>query len=168
MDTLLPTPEGPRMTAAEPNALLYLARRSVAAQWRGFLRALVETLDANLDAASRDALLRAVGTRFAALTPLPACAGLAELEARVNEALAAADWGWAEIALDPNDRALVVTHCAAPVVATGADPSGGWIGAVLEGLYGTWFGSQPGAEPSLVPRRTDSKPGMIVLRYGRG
>ncbi len=156
------------MTAAEPNALSYLARRGVAAQWRGFLRALVETLDANLDAASRDALLRAVGARFAALTPLPACAGLAELEARVNEALAAADWGWAEIALDPNDRALVVTHCAAPLVATGADPSGGWVGAVLEGLYGTWFGNQPGAEPSLVPRRTGTGPGRVLLRYGRG
>ncbi len=168
MDTLLPTPEGPRMTAAEPNAFSYLARRGVAAQWRGFLRALVETLDANLDAASRDALLRAVGARLGALTPLPACAGLAELEARVNEALAAADWGWAEIALDPNDRALVVTHCAAPCVATGADPSGGWVGAVLEGLYGTWFANQPGAEPSLVPRRTSSRPGVILLRYGRG
>jgi hypothetical protein len=168
MDTLIPTPEGPRMTAAEPNALSYLARRGVAAQWRGFLRALVETLDANLDAASRDALLRAVGARLGALLPLPTCAGLAELEARVNEALAAADWGWAEIALDPNDRALVVTHCAAPVVATGADPAGGWVGAVLEGLYGSWFGSQPGAEPSLVPRRTGSRPGIILLRYGRG
>ena len=49
------------MTAvAESPSLSYLARRGVAAQWRGFLRALVETLDANLDAASRDALLRAV------------------------------------------------------------------------------------------------------------
>jgi len=167
MDNPLPIPEGPRMTAAEPNALSYLARRGVAAQWRGFLRALVETLDANLDAASRDALLRAVGGRLAALTPLPACAGLAELEARMNEALAAADWGWAEIALDPNDRALLVTHCAAPAVATGADPSGGWVGAVLEGLYGAWFAGQPGAEPSLVPRRTGGGTGAIRLRYGR-
>jgi len=161
-------PERPRMTAAEPNALTYLARRGVAAQWRGFLRALVETLDANLDAASRDALLRAVGARFAALSPLPPCGGLAELEARMNEVLAAADWGWAEIALDPNDRSLVLTHCAAPAVATGADPSGGWIGAVLEGLYGNWLAAQPGAEPGLVPRRVGTSPGAITLRYGRG
>lgn len=160
-------PERSRMTAAEPTALTYLSRRSVGAQWRVFLRALVETLDANLDAASRDELLRAVGARFGALSPLPPCGGLAELEGRINEALAAVDWGWAEIALDPNERVLVVTHCAAPAVATGADPSGGWIGAVLEGLYGTWLAAQPGAEASLLPRRIGTTAGMITLRYGR-
>src|SRR5690348_8137548 len=74
------------MTAVdEQPSLSYLARRGVAAQWRGFLRALVETLDANLDAASRDALLRAVGARMAGLMPLPACGSLPELEARIND-----------------------------------------------------------------------------------
>jgi hypothetical protein len=160
--------ERPRMTAAEPTALTYLARRGVAAQWRVFLRALVETLDANLDAASRDALLRAVGARFGALAPLPPCGGLAELEARMNEVLAAADWGWVEIALDPGDRTLVLMHCAAPAVATGADPTGGWIGAVLEGLYGAWLAAQPGAEANLVPRRVGAIGGTMTLRYGRG
>ena len=60
-------------TPAASSALSYLARRGVAAQWRGFLRALVETLDANLDPGSRDSLMRAVGGRFAALMPLPPC-----------------------------------------------------------------------------------------------
>lgn len=159
--------ERPPMTAAEPNALSYLARRGVAAQWRLFLRALVETLDANLDAASRDALLRAVGARFGALAPLPACGGLAELEARMNEVLAAADWGWVEIALDPGDRTLVLMHRAAPAVATGADPGGGWIAAVLEGIYGSWLAAQPGAEANLLPRRVAVAGGSITLRYGR-
>src|SRR4051812_34525621 len=79
------------MTAVtELRSLSYLARRGVAAQWRGFLRALIETLDANLDAASRDALLRAVGARMSGTLPLAAC-----------------DWGWVEISLDPQDRSLV-------------------------------------------------------------
>lgn len=168
MNTHPSIPEAPRMTAAEPTALSYLARRGVAAQWRGFLRALVETLDAHLDPASRDSLLRTVGTKLGANQPLPPCGSLAELEARMNEVLAAADWGWADLALDPNDRMLVITHCAAPAVGTGADPSGSWIGAVLEGLYGAWLGAQPGAEPSLVPRRAGTQPGMITFRYGRG
>lgn len=164
--------ERPRMTAAEPTSrepatLAYLARRGVAAQWRIFLRALVETLDANLDPVSRDALLRAVGARFATLSPLPPCGGLAELEARMNEVLAAADWGWVEIALDPGDRTLVLLHCAAPAVATEADPAGGWIGAVLEGLYGAWLAAQPGAEPQLMPRRAGAAGGTLTLRYGR-
>ena len=60
-------------TVVELRSLSYLARRGVSPQWRGFLRALIETLDANLDVASRDALLRAVGARLAGLMPrLPA------------------------------------------------------------------------------------------------
>lgn len=155
------------MTPAEPTALSYLARRSVPAQWRGFLRALVETLDANLDAASRDALLRSVGARLGTLHPLPVCGGLSELESRMNEILAAADWGWVEVTLDTQERALVLTHCAAPAVGTGADPSGGWLVAVLEGLYGAWLAGQPGAERGMMPRRASGSAGTVVLRYGR-
>jgi hypothetical protein len=153
---------------AEPTALAYLARRGVAAQWRGFLRALVEELDSRLDAATRDGLLRAVGARLATLAPLPACGSLAELEARMNEALAASDWGYVEIGLDPNERVLLLSHCAAPAIATRTDPSGGWIGAVLEGLYGAWIASQAGAEPSLQPARVSATPAVVTLRYGRG
>jgi Cellulose synthase subunit D len=156
------------MTAvAELRSLSYLARSGVAAQWRGFLRALIETLDANLDAASRDALLRAVGARMAGTMPLAACGSLPELEARMNEALAACDWGWVEISLDPQDRSLVLTHTAAPSVAAGAEANGGWIAAVLEGLYGGWLGGQQGSDPSLTPRRMAATAATVTFRYGR-
>jgi len=154
-------------TAPELRSLSYLARRGVPAQWRGFLRALIETLDANLDVASRDALLRAVGARLAGLMPLPACGSLPELETRINEALAAADWGWVEIALDPQDRSLVLTHTAAPSIAAGTEANGAWIAAVLEGLHGAWLGSQPGADPSLAPRKVAASASAVTLRYGR-
>jgi Cellulose synthase subunit D len=156
------------MSATPMTAMAYLGRRSVPAQWRGFLRALVETLDANLDVDARDTLLRAVGTRLGALDPLPACASLPELELRMNEALAAADWGWVEISLDPQDRALVLTHAAAPSVAAGPAADGLWIGAVLEGLYGAWLGGQAGADPGMAVRRTQAAAGSFTLRYGRG
>ena len=156
------------MTAvAELRSLSYLARSGVAAQWRGFLRALIETLDANLDAASRDALLRAVGARMAGTMPLAACGSLPELEARMNEALAACDWGWVEISLDPQDRSLVLSHNAAPSIAAGAEASGVWIAAVLEGLHGAWLGGQPGADPALAPRQVAATTSTITLRYGR-
>jgi hypothetical protein len=156
------------MTAvADLPSLTYLARRGVSAQWRGFLRALIETLEANLDTASRDALLRAVGARLGGLIPLPPCASLAELETRMNEALAGCDWGWVELALDPQDRALVLTHSAAPFVAAGAEAGGVWIAAVLEGLYGAWLGAQPGSDPSLAPRRVAATAATVTLRYGR-
>lgn len=153
---------------AEPTTLAYLARRGVSAQWRNFLRALVETLDSQLDAASRDSLLRAVGARLAAHSPLPACSSLGELEARMNDVLAQIDWGFVEIAFDPNERSLVVTHAAPPTIATQTDPSGGWIAAVLEGLFGAWIASQPGAEASVAPRRIGATPAQVTFRYGRG
>jgi len=152
---------------ADPQALSYLARKGVSAQWRGFLRALLETLDANMEAESRDALLRAVGGRLAQLSPMPACASLAELESRMNDVLAAADWGFVQIALDNQARALLLTHHAAPVVTTHHDAAGLWISAVLEGLYAAWLATQPGAQGDVPLRREPLAAGQVTLRYGR-
>ena len=153
---------------ADPTTLSYLARRGVAVQWRGFLRALVETLDAHLDASSRDSLLRAVGGRMAALAPMPACATLAELESRMNDVLAAADWGYVQLSLDATAKALMINHAAAPLVSTHHDATGGWVAAVLEGLYGAWLAAQPGAEGQVPIRRSPAPAGSVSLRYGRG
>ena len=153
---------------ADPTTLSYLARRGVAVQWRGFLRALVETLDAHLDPASRDSLLRAVGGRMAALAPMPACGTLAELESRMNDVLAAADWGYVQLSLDATAKALVINHAAAPLVSTHHDATGTWVTAVLEGLYGTWLAGQPGAEGQVPIRRSPASAGSVSLRYGRG
>ena len=155
------------MTAADPTTLSYLARRGVSGQWRDFLRALVETLDSHLDVASRDSLLRAVGARIAAQSPLPGCANLAELEGRMNDELARIEWGYVAISLDTDDRALLISHFAPPIIATAADPSGGWVAAVVEGLLGAWLASQQGAHASLSPRRLAMAPAMITLRYGQ-
>jgi CRP-like cAMP-binding protein len=51
------------------------------------------------------------------------------------------------------DELEVLTHSAAPCVLAGAEMGNGWMGAVLEGLYGAWLGGQPGTDPSLAPRR---------------
>lgn len=152
----------------EPQALTYFARRGVAPQWRAFLRAMMETLEGHLDHGGREGLLRMVGTRMAALMPLPACATLAELEARMNEALAAADWGYVQLSLDVNHRTVLLRHVAAPLVGTHADLAGSWVGSVLEGLYGAWFSHQPGAEPGIHVRRVGAEGGAMLLRYARG
>lgn len=156
------------MTSAEPATLAYLVRRSASPQWRGFLRALVETLDEHMDAEARDTLLRTVGGRMGALSPLPGCTSLAELEARMNDVLAATDWGYVELAFDPDDHALMLTHSAAPALTTAADPGGTCIAAVLEGLHAAWLAGQPGAEAGLSAQRVATTPAAVVLRYGRG
>lgn len=139
----------------------------VAGYWASFTRGLVETLDAHLDAEGRASLLRAVGSRMADAMPLAHCDTLAQLEARVNEALATAGFGRCEMALDVAAHRLVVTHHDVPTAAAGEDAEGHWVTAVLEGLYSTWLAEQPGADPSLQPSVVSYAPGSATLHYGR-
>jgi hypothetical protein len=155
------------IATTEPVTAAYLARRGVSPQWRSFMRALVETLDGHLDAEGRASLMRAVGSRMADASPLPHCDTLSELEGRINDALSAAEWGYAELAIDTGARRLIVTHHAAPAVAAGDDADGRWIAPVLEGLYGTWLAAQPGAAPDLKPVIASYAPGNATLHYGR-
>ncbi|MBU8536436.1 cellulose biosynthesis protein BcsD [Falsiroseomonas tokyonensis] len=152
---------------AEPLTAAYLARRGVAPQWRLFVRGLVETLDEHLDSAGRAALLRAIGRRMADAMPLPHCDTLKALESHINDALGAAEWGYCQLAVDVEARRLLVTHAAAPAIGAGEDADGGWIGAVLEGLYGGWLSQQPGADADLAPSVFVYAPGEAKLGYGR-
>jgi hypothetical protein len=156
------------MTQTDQAALAYLARRDVSQQWRGFLRALLETLDAQMDPAARSTLLREVGQRLAAATPLSPAETLSGLEGRMNEALAAMAWGHVALELDPQDRRLRFLHRVAPCVALPQDPAGAWLGPVLEGLYGAWLAAQPGGEeagPARVQLES-MEPGLARLQYG--
>ena len=92
---------------------------------------------------------------------------LGELEARINDTLAVADWGYVQMSLDVNTKCVVLRHVAAPLVGTHADLTGSWVGSVLEGLYGTWLGNQPGAEPGIHVRRWGPDGGAMLLRYTR-
>jgi hypothetical protein len=157
-----------RMTSAEPITAAYLARRGVAQQWRGFVRAMVETLDAHLDAEGRAALMRAIGARMAGAMPLGYCDTLAGLEAQINDALGSAEWGYCRLSLDLAARRLLVVHGAAPAVGAGEDADGSWAGAVLEGLYSAWFAGQPGADATMAARLTAWQPGEAQLLYARG
>lgn len=151
----------------EPMTAAYLARRGVSPQWRGFLRALVDTLGGHLDAEATGSLMRAVGARMAESAPLPHCDTLADLEARINETLAVCEWGYVTLSVDTGARRLVLRHHAAPAVAAANDDDGAWIGPVLEGLYGTWLASQPGADAALRPALASYAPGAAELRYGQ-
>jgi hypothetical protein len=134
--------------------------------WEGFLRALLDTLDAHMPPEERAVLLRAIGTQIAALSPLPPEDTLAGLEARMNERLAVPRWGSVSIALDSDGPALVLTHATPPSLPSLRDGQGEWIGPVLEGLHGGWIGAQPGAEPMVETHLVSAGEGRMVLRYG--
>lgn len=134
--------------------------------WDPFVRALLDTLDAHMQPGERAVLLRAIGTRIAALSPLPAEETLSGLEARMNERLAEPRWGVVSISLDADGPALVLRHEQLPVLPTPSDAEGGWIMPVLEGLHGAWITAQPGAGPEVQAQLVSSGRGSAVLRYG--
>jgi hypothetical protein len=151
----------------DPAALAYLARRDVSPQWRGFLQALIGTLEANMDTAGREALLRVVGGRIAADAPLRTASTLEELEAAMNEALAGMAWGYVALQLDAADGGLRLVHSLLPSLPTGQDREGRWLVLVLEGLYGAWLAVQQGgqtADARLI--LLHAAPGRVVFRFG--
>lgn len=158
-------PDADAPTLPDPIATLaWQSRRAVGAPWRLFVAALVDTLEGGMDAEGRDEALRRLGARMAQLTPLPACATLLDLESRINDALAAMDWGHAGLFLDAPARVLVLRHWGAPLVATARLPGGEWIVPVLEGLHGGWIAAQSGLPVPPRLRRLSAEPGLVTLR----
>lgn len=156
-----------KLQMADQAALSYLARRGVSPQWRGFVRALLDVMHLHLPAEARLLLLRALGEGMARQMPLPVAATLAELEGAMNTALAAAEWGYVEVALDEAQAALVLRHVAAPLIPLPDDAAGAWIVPVLEGLYQTWLDAQPGAVQGVPVRQAGQEGGLVVLRYAQ-
>lgn len=152
---------------ADQAALTYLARRGVSPQWRPFVRALLEVAGAHLPEAARLLFLRALGEGMARDMALPPCESLSALEAAMNAALAEAEWGYVEVALDEAEAALVLRHAAAPLVSLPADPAGAWVVPVLEGLYQAWLDAQPGAVEGVPVRQAAHEGGLVVLRYAQ-
>jgi hypothetical protein len=155
-----------KLQMAEQGALSsYLARRAVSPQWRPFLRALMAVVEEHLPGDARATLLRAIGEGMAREMPLPPCATLVELEARMNEALAAVEWGYVQIALDEAAPALIIHHAAAPLVSVAGDPKGAWLGTLLEGLHQAWLDAQPGATAGVPVRCARLENALVELRY---
>lgn len=137
-------------------------------QWRPFLRALADEIDAIAGEAERDTLLRGVGARMARLVPLPAVVSLESLEIEMNDALATLGWGRTRLALNEAERALAITHTGLPRIGAAGTPPGTWLAALLEGLYGAWMAQQPGSDPNLAARLAGPPtPETITLRFSR-
>lgn len=135
--------------------------------WSVFLRAVAEEIDTLGGAQARDALLRAVGKRMAAIRPISAAPNMDTLSMELNDMLGGMGWGTVSFQLNEQDRSLLITHSGLPRIGAAGDPPGTWISALLEGLYEAWMGQMPGADASLVARRMRVTPQAVLLRYGR-
>lgn len=137
-----------------------------AANWRPFLRALAEEVDALGGPDARDALLREVGRRIAQANPMPGDGKLDALTLDINELWAG--FGWGNVTLRPEaDRAVLIDHSGLPQVGGAGEPPGTWLSAVLEGVYETWLAALPNADAAWIARRVRiGIGGGILLRYG--
>src|SRR5690349_24120944 len=79
-------------------------------EWRVFLRALADEIDAQGGEQARDDLLRAVGRRMAMLKPLPSVATLEALQMEMNEVLHSLGWGSTSLAHETNEQSLTIVH----------------------------------------------------------
>lgn len=144
-------------------------RRSRPGQdWRPFLRALAEEIDAVAGAAGRDALLRGVGLQLSRMYPVPALESPDALAMEMTETLEGFGWGRVRISFSEREHCLYLTHEGMPRIGGGGDPPGTWLAGVLEGLYDGWMAQQAGTDDTLVARRVvAAHPEEIVIRYGQ-
>jgi hypothetical protein len=144
-------------------------QRPQAVQWRLFVRALADEVDSLAGPGERDDMLRGMGRRMSRMMPLPPVEQLELLQIEMNEALGDLGWGHVHLALDAQDRAIMIRHHGLPQVGSLGSPAGTWLAALLEGLYEGWLAQQPGSLPSLVARRVPANSGdLVMLRFARG
>jgi hypothetical protein len=143
------------------------ADRSLGIDWSVFLRALADEVDTMGGAQARDALLRGVGTRMAAMRPISPAPNLETLAMEINDHLGTMGWGAVGFVLSERDHALLITHSQLPRIGAAGDPPGTWVSAVLEGLYGGWMNQMPGSDRGLTVRRVRITTQTVLLRYGQ-
>ncbi|WP_083925577.1 cellulose biosynthesis protein BcsD [Trinickia symbiotica] len=116
--------------------LAFYASTHPSPQWQGFLTALAEEFESELDHAQLRQLMARIGQRFADAHPLGQCETIDDLATALNANWARLDWGFVRLA-DESDH-LSLTHLCAPLAAfgPGADT---WATAFLEGAYRRWL-----------------------------
>jgi hypothetical protein len=114
----------------------YHASHQASKQWRGFLTALAQEFETQLDTAHLRELMARIGVRFADAHPAGACATLDELVAFFNTTWSSLDWGF--VNLVEQDEYLAIEHFCAPLAAFG-NTAATWTPAFLEGAYQRWL-----------------------------
>lgn len=135
--------------------------------WRTFVRALALALDAQVGPDVQTAILRAAGQQMATMLALPTVDSLDALELEMNDILGEIGWGNVRLTLREAERFVMIDHAGLPRVGSAGDPPGTWFAPVLEGLYQSWMGQQPGADPSFRTSVKTYEEHRLVIRYGR-
>ena len=114
----------------------YYTRHQTSVQWHGFLTALAEEFETQIDTSQLRVLMSRIGARFAAKHPAGECTTLDDLAAFLNSIWSGLDWGFVRLA--ERDDYLSIEHSCAPLAAFG-ERAAPWVSAFLEGAYQHWL-----------------------------
>jgi len=142
----------------------YLLERQISPQWRGMLSALATEFEAQIGRDELRQLMHRVGSRFASAHPLPACGSTAELAHTLNLVWHDMDWGYVELADEP--ESLRIVHYCSPLLAFGGTALT-WTPAFLEGVYQTWLSALGAQGLSVAQTSGYGEDTAIEFRLGR-
>ena len=142
----------------------YFAQQQTSVQWRGFLAALAQEFDSQLETSQLRQLMARIGARFASSHPALGCATLDDFAAFLNGLWTSLDWGY--VNLTERDEYLLIEHCCAPLGAFGEE-AGRWTPAFLEGAYQTWLSALGAQGLSVVQTSAFGEDSSLEFRLGR-
>jgi hypothetical protein len=138
----------------------YYTRHHTSVQWRGFLTALADEFETQLDTSQLRVLMTRIGARFAASYPAANCTTLDDLSVFLNSVWSALDWGF--VRLSEQSAYLSIEHACAPLAAFG-ERAAAWAPAFLEGAYQYWL-SELGAGALRLREAESGAPGIVEFR----
>ncbi|WP_342629060.1 cellulose biosynthesis protein BcsD [Nguyenibacter vanlangensis] len=136
-----------------------------------FLREFAAGFDAQVGSEARDRFLRQVGASMAGRLTLPPCETVEALELEINAHLALLGWGRATLAVDTARKKLRIRHAGLPRIGSAGAPAGYWLASCLAGLYETWIGRQPDAQPGygiIWQPDQETADDLLTLEFGAG
>lgn len=145
--------------------LEYLTDQQCSRQWKGFLRAFAEEFATQLQEDDLRALMRRLGSRFAASMPVGAARSVDELQMAMGRAWIGLDWGWT--ALTEQDASLEIVHHCAPLQAAFGAAAVRWSPAFLEGAYQEWFAQADAGGLQVRQVGGPDANGSFTFRLGR-
>ncbi len=136
-------------------------------QWRSLLAATVtEFTSQTKQPSDTRTLMRRVGIRFAAQTPLPSCKTLEEFEEAIRNVWQEMDLGW--VTLEESGRTLKITHhCSANGILLDnafGESTPLLAPSFLEGVYQKWL-SNMGAGEALHVRQVSEPDQFNSIEY---
>ncbi len=154
-----------KKTANQARSLEYFRGRQFSGQWRLFMTALVEELNASAGSQEMLAFFGHLGSKIAGDLPIDEQDTLEGLEAAINRRWNQLDWGWCQF--HGESDMIVIVHDAWPRLdGTVRETWTAALAALLGGAYNAWLRDQGGDRTVEVQVLKAQPDGPLEFCYG--